>query len=561
MKKGDNEELLSKLNRRFSHMKSRRVSWEESWEDIAKYVVPRRSIFDDENEAKDISKGIFDQTAIFAAQMLADGLQGYLVSPSIPWFKLTPEDRSVGNSVVLRRYLETIEEVLYASFQRSNFYQTVNENFVDAVSIGTTTMYAEEDLYEDRIRFTARHPKEVFVEQDRYGKITTLFRRFKIKRRDLLDYFPEAQLPEELRKEMEVSGVFDDSETEYNIIHAVFPRKDRVLGKLDGKGKKFASIYFIEERDDVILRESGYDLFPYAVWRWRTNTDEEYGRSPAMDCLADVKALNQMNRSMLKRSQLEAEPMFNAPASARGHGGIKIQPNGINWMVKPTDKLEAVGLGMQYSIGKDQMESKKQRIQETFRADVFLMLSQSDNQMTAREVVERQGEKAAVLGSIIGRMASEFLDPIIDIVFNIENKAGRIPPPPQGIQLPTIKVDYIGPLAQAQRKYHATQGIDQALAQIIPLAQINPNILDHLDFDAIAQRIASATGMSADLMREEAQVQAMRQQKAMQQQQAQAQQQAMLQADLYSKTGKAPESGSPAEMLAEQQRQMIERNT
>ena len=50
---------------------------------------------------------------------------------------------------------------------------------------------------------------------------------------------------------------------------------------------------------------------------------------------------------------------------------------------------------------------------------------------TATEVMKMEGEKAALLGAVVGNTESEVLDPSINRTFRIEYEAGRLPPIPE----------------------------------------------------------------------------------------------------------------------------------
>ena len=235
------------------------------------------------------------------------------------------------------------------------------------------------------------------------------------------------------------------------------------------------------------------------------------------------------------------------------------KPDARNYL-KPGEKPpEPLLSGAQYPMALQDQQWVKERIEDHFLVDFFLMLQRSkDIVKTATEVMEMQAEKAAVLGTLIGRLQSEFLDPTIDLMFYNGVKAGRIPPPPvallqwmvaNGETAGNIKVEYIGPLAQAQKRFHVTQGVIQGLNSTLPYAQMKPEILDLYDWDEVIRAIAEAQGMPARLVLDEKAVAAIRLARQQAMQQAAQQQQEMAGADAYQKMQKAPEAGSPLEKV------------
>jgi hypothetical protein len=81
----------------------------------------------------------------------------------------------------------------------------------------------------------------------------------------------------------------------------------------------------------------------------------------------------------------------------------------------------------------------------------------------------------------------------------IEKKAGRLPMPPRGLD-PKLAFgfQFIGPLAQAQRKYIRVNGYMNGLSAVTQLAQFAPDILMNFDFNTAAREIAIANGYPHD---------------------------------------------------------------
>ena len=97
-------------------------------------------------------------------------------------------------------------------------------------------------------------------------------------------------------------------------------------------------------------------------------------------------------------------------------------------------------------------EQKRTSIKRAFFVDLFLLLANYTDQMTATEVAERVNEKMLILGPMLGRLMSELLDPIITRTFNILLRLKKIPPPPPELANQDYKVKYISPLAKANEQ-------------------------------------------------------------------------------------------------------------
>jgi len=500
-----------------------RKPWEPLWKDINDLVLPRRSFWDiDATEGQKPSVKTYDGTAIACLQLMVDGLLGALVNQIDRWFRLVMEDKSQQNLEDVADWLEENEEILYAEFSRSNFYESISEFFMDAGSIGTAVMFTEDEIVSDRMLFSTRHIKECYLAESKTGMVDTLYRDYVMTNRAAYQMWGN-KLPQQ-RQDAAKSAAYAKA----HIIHAVFPRSDRVPGKIDGINKEFASVY-VDKDHSQIIDIGGYDEFPYLAWRWRKNSDEAYGRSPAADAINDIFRINQVGLTMLKAAQLAVEPPLNVPDSMKGTE--RIVPRGYNYY--PTgsrDRIEAINLFQNYPIGKDQEESIRDQIRENFRTRIFLLMEQLEKgNYTATEIIERQGEKAAVLGATIGRLNSECLIPLIDRAYKICDRKGILPPPPPSLMSGgRVHVEFQGPLAMAQKRYHQTRGVQAGVEFLKQMAELDPNgqsaFLDNADLDELARIGMDSSGIPQKVIRELSQVMAIRKtrQAAIQAQQKQA---------------------------------------
>lgn len=514
------------ITQRYKELETIRKDYESLWQYIIDYVCPRRYNIDGtKSKGLKVGEMMFDSTGPESLNVLAAGLYGYLVSPNLRWFRLKLNRYGLDDIPEVASWLEACEEVMYWSFGRSNFYSEIYEYFQDGGSIGTATIYSERDEVEQKNVFSTLNPGQVFISCNRYGLVDTVFRKFKLTARKALQEYDKAKLPDNIQRQATTKGS-EDQETEY--IHAVFPRSDVEMYRegrewrptLGVKGMPFESITVC---DNKIVKESGYRLNPFAVWRWRVNSEEDYGRSPASDAIVDVLGANQMERTLLNAAHRAVDPPLMAPESLRGK--VRIKPGGMNYYEDYNQRIYPIeGLLDRYPIGLDKEKDKRRAIKAHFMTDFFTLLSSAameGRELTVPQVMEMQGEKAAMLGPIIGRLAAECLNPIIDRVYQLESEAGNMPPPPEILRQfggQAIEVDYMGPLAQAQKRLFKTQGVSQSISAIAPLAQVKPNVLDIIDFDKTAREILEANGMPTKTIRPPAKVEEIRKAEAEQQQ-------------------------------------------
>jgi hypothetical protein len=416
----------------------------------------------------------------------------------------------------VKAWLQEWEKGLYSEFLNSNFYEEISPFFLDGGSYATAVMYSEDDVAKSRVMFSTRHLGEIYIAEDRYGMVDTTHRKYLMTAKCASDEFGDSVLSDKI-----VKSAKEKPDTEYEFIHAVFPNNDQSYGKIDSANKPFTSAY-IEATGEKILKLGGYDDNPYFVWRWRKNAHEVYGRGPAHDALIDIRALNQIRKDTLTQSQRAAAPPMNVPDEMKFK--VRLTPDGLNYYKDTGRYITPINTGSNFTIAFQLIEDYREIIKKHFRVDFFLMLAEAERQMTATEIIERQGEKAAVLGSTIGRLNNEVLNPLIDRITNIAYKSGRLPPPPDVLLEyggGKIDVDYMGPLAQAQRRLFKTQGVMRSLEAVAGIVQIMPEVLDNIDPDVVAKELLESFGFPQKAIRKPEDVEEIRTARAQAQEAAQ----------------------------------------
>ena len=507
-----NENLVKLITGRQSKLESEKSNFWDRFQEVADYVCPH--LEDMRGNLKPGSKKgskIYDGTAEGAAVLAADGIHGYHVSPAFPWFKYIMNRKKANAVPQVKEWLQEIEFNMYMALNRSNFYSEMWPYIYDGFTIGTALIYPEEDLAETRIIFETVHPGEIFISENKYGEIDILHRKRKRTARQLIQMFGAENLTPAVKITYETQPF-----QEYEIIHAVFPREEYDDRLQDAKNKRFASVWLLSAGNHI-CRVSGFDFFPYHVWRYMRTGKEPYGISPAILAMADIKGLNLMSKTMLGVAQLAVDPAYNVPSYLQGK--VQLKPRGLNYLTSWQDKITPVNTGSGFPIGIDREQAKQRAIKERFHVDTFLMLAnlEGKGQRTAYEVSEMMAEKAAVLGAELGPLNMQ-LDQILEHVYNIELAAGRMPGPPDILYEmagtdPYLRFDpvYMGPLAQAQRERFQKDGIRKFFAEVSPLVQLKPESLDNLDADKTFRILADSNGVPEEILKGPEDVAAIRQ--------------------------------------------------
>jgi hypothetical protein len=533
---GINEESRLYVQR-YMDLKDQRKEWENEWEDIRDYILPRTGRFDEdtkpgENETGRYNK-ILDATASRALRVLAAGMQGGLTSPARPWFKLSLYDEDLLDIKPISEWLEKVQKRMYTLFSRSNFYNAIHRLYKEECGYGQAVVVVEEDDVDDA-RFVVLTCGEYYLVENERGMIDTMYRVLWMQARQMEQKFGKSVLPDDVKKQLEEDN--GNPFAWFKVLHCIRPRKNLDASKLDNLNFPFESIYIAMQNDYPIVRESGYRESPLAAPRWETNTGDVYGRSPGHDVLPDTKMLMEETADYLKALQKQNDPPL------KGTAGLKNEVSHLSATVTYTnDQMQNDALKPIYEVKPDiaamvaARQDTRQQIREGLYNDLFLMLIEPTPNMTATEVAERHEEKLLMLGPVIERQFYELLTPIIERVYAIMGRKGMIPEPPPELtdaiqndgRTQDMKIEYVSLLAQAQ-KLVATQSIRAVTAYITGMAEYKPEVLDKLNHDSAVDEYVEATGAPSVMINNEDTIKEIRdnreaQQAALAQQQREAQ--------------------------------------
>jgi len=552
--------LYDEITSKYKQLAELRKPWESTWKDIARFVNPKRVEWESEPGTQEARRAteVYSSTAISALDLMCNGLIGYLVSRTTPWIRLKAEDTQLMQYSEVRQYFQDVEEQLYSEFNRSNFYDIMSELFHDAGSTGTACAHIDEDVGRERVNFTARHPKEIYLADDRYGVVDTVYRRYTMTVKQIIEEFA-GKNGDGAGNMLDEAWIDENKERpfkKFSVIHAVYPREKRDQSKDDNRNKKYASVYILEGQQRV-LRNSGIDELCDIVWRWDKNTDEVYGRSPAWNALADIMRDNRIAKDLMRLGEYTVNPAVQYPG--RIEYRLSLMPGGKNPYRDPNELIQPIKLG-DYPVGNDRELRLTEAIKDAFFVDFFLGLQEISKTMTVPEVMERQSEKATVLSAAVGRINSELLDPMITKTFEVATDAGRMPIPPDVLLEygARVKIEYIGPLAQVLQRTFATQGIKRSLENVLPYMQFFPDMLDTINSDELVKQMMIAGGMPEKIIRGDDEVAMIRQQRAMQAQALQQQQAMETMAKAAPGLNQPMADGSMLQQIAEGSRGLVD---
>lgn len=515
-----------KLCTRFNKIKSTRAPIESHWQDLSKYFLPTRyGTLVKQVPGQKFDTDIYDTTGMHSLQIAASGIHGYLTNPSDRWFALNVEGDTDGEGDA---WLHTVEERMFQAINKSNFNEQIHELYLDLICFGTGAFYVQEsDSPDYDALFYTRPISEIFISESEEKVVDTVFRLTELTARQARQRWGK-DAGETVQHLLDANKPDDMVE----FLHVVMPREEREQGKKDKLNMPFASIW-IDYKKKNKISEGGYREFPFMVPRYSKTAGHDYGYSPCMISLPEQKMLSKMSETTLKAAQKLVDPPIVLPDDGYLLP-LDTTPGAVNFKNPSLQgEMDVLQIPHQLPIGLEMEENRRQMIRTQLFTDLFLMLSSlRDKQMTATEVNERVSERLIVLAPVLGRLSKELLKPTLERLFNIMLRNNRVPKPPASLQGRGTEIEFISPLAQAQKSAKVGT-IQQMLMTIMNAAQALPDILDMVDIDKVGEEMGKVYNLQ-HLLRSDAEVRKIREQRQQQMQQAQM----MESAERMAKTGK-----------------------
>lgn len=503
------------LVQRLTSLESERSSWMTHWQELAEHLRPRGSrLFSNPNTNRGdkVNDSIIDSTPLIARRTTEAGMMSGITSPSRPWFRYTTPDARVAEGEGAKEWLRQVEEVVREHFQKSNVYEALHLVYSDLITFGTSAMLLEEDE-KSVFRAYVFPIGQYCLSNSARLTVDTCFRKFKMTVRQLVQRFGEENCSTHTKSMW--ANKNSSSENWVEVVHAIVPnekyKKDSVEGN---EGKKWLSCWFETGGEDKFLRESGYGEFPILAPRWAITGEDVYGYCPGMDVLADCKELQLLAKREAQAFDKVVRPPMQGPSSLYSSGRASLLPG----VMTPVDGAGVYQPSMTINpqalpAFAAKRELLRQAIREGLYSNLWLMVSQADNDMTATEVVERREEKLLQLGTVLERLQNDLLSPLHERAFSILLARGLIPPPPEELQGGELRIEFLSNMAQAQ-KAAGIVAIQRFLGAALQAAQAIPSILDKVDSDQIMDETATMLGVPPGVVRTDEEVAALREQRA-----------------------------------------------
>jgi len=490
---------LNKIIARYTRLETSASQRDEWINRIARYAMPTlyNYKYDQSNTRANLPHDIFDSSMVQSAQIFSSGIYSYLTNPATHWLTLSLKQKELLNTDGVRDWLQHVENRVYSKLVESNFYPNMHMCYRSLI-FGNCVLYREREGV--TVRYRALPLAECYFERDYTGNIVSMWRNIKKTPLEIVSEFPTT-VSEKVRK-MAVEG---SGETYINCIHVVRPRSHRDMKKFDSKNKAYESLV-IDKDNKTLLKESGYDTFPFFIGSFIDDPSSAYGYGPGHMSLYDAKTLNQMMLTTIRAAQKQTDPPISLP-----HDGYIMpflqDPGAVNFRLTsdPRDVAQPLSNAANFQVGLQMIADSRDRIRAAFFVDLFLSITNTTKRMTVPELQERIAERAPLLGPVIDNLTSGLLRNVITDLINIMADNEEIMPPPPSLEGSEYTIEWLSPLAKAQKisDLNAISAFGQLLAGAM---QMNQDVVDNVDFDILVRQASDAIGLDQTIIREPGEV-------------------------------------------------------
>ncbi len=531
---------------RFGQLKMARAIHESHWADCYKYGAPERqqnfsSTQSNQSQRQDDRINLYDSTASDSIQVLVSMIMNGVTPSNAIWFKAQPD--GIDDLSVLtegERWLEDVCQFMWRNIHAANFDSESFETITDVVTAGWGVLYTDIDREAGGgYVFESWHPGNCFIGSTRAdGLIDTIYREHEMTAEAMVNTYGADNCHHTVVEQAKTAP-----DTKFTLLHVIQPRKSKGAGQID-KDMPFASTH-LDFGNKHMLKESGYHEFPCSIPRLRRLPNSVYGNGQMSIALPDAKMANELMKTTINSAELQLGGMWIAqddgvlnPHTVKIKARHIIIANDVNSMKRLDD-------GANFQIADYLLQNLQGGIRRKLMADQLPTIG--TQQMTATEIHTRVELIRQMLGPMYGRLQTEYLQSILDRCFGLALRAGALGNPPEELQGRNLSFKFVSPMARSQRMEEVT-ATERYVMSLSSMAQVEPTILDNINFDSVAVITGSGLGVPQNIMRTADEVQQLRQAKQeAQEKQAQAQQQAAM----MDKAGDALAKGMAPQMASE----------
>lgn len=448
-----------------------------------------------------------------SALTLVRGIKSQMTPQAREWIQWGPAPE-VDNDPTRQWFLRCTRRAL-PHLEAGGFYNALTEALFDAVASGNAPMRVEAGT-RTALRFTSLDIGSYAMSEDGDGKIRNIWQRMTRTVAEAAAEWGEESLPQTLREMPQ-----DRRLTTHEVFLIYIGERKEVTATAGPLSMPFA-VVTIHEKTKHVVNEGGVMEWPVPVLRWlECSGPSVWGVGPGEMALLDSRGVNYLDLKMGEAVGKLVDPPLAAMDNVTGaldlrEGGVSI----ISDLANAPRQIYEVG-DVRFLDGF--LTKKEAQLERFFHAPLFAAFLNETRQITAEEARLKHGEKLDQFLETFSRIVT-WLNEILERVFMILLRGGYFEPPPPEAYLPSAsgdqflypKLTHQSPMAMAMNSMAGNQ-IRGFLADMLPVAQVRPEVLDHIDFGKAVRIMGQESAALAEIILPLREVQALQQQRQQQQ--------------------------------------------
>ena len=534
------EEIIDLRNRELALQANIRSLWQQTANKLYPYVQ-----IDSTFEPGSIrTTEIYDQTPMLDAEDMVSGLKQILIPSGQPFFAIKIGTNNEIDDTA-QRYTSMLTEVSHEKIYKSNFITEFDEVLRSLIIFGPASIFSE---WTKRTGLNYKNcvlGSYQFLENSKKlvdGIVLTV----KYTPRQAIEEFGKEKVGEEVMK------AFGDPKKQNELFSFVYLVRPREIIKPNLSQRFFGNMPWkatvVNEKEKLIVAESGFPEFPYHSARWKRPANEKHGRGIGTEILPQIKVLDRTMRNWIDVGNLWANPPREVLYSV--DGPVRVTPGAKN-IVQEMGSIKALdsNLNGNFPIADTSLDRQQLIIDRAFFRDAFSPLENlTGDRRTTLEIRERIKQTWHKIGPPVARVWYELLEGCVTRSILLLIRNGEVEPPPVELQGVNFGLEFVGPFALELRSQQA-RAFQEWVSFVGEMESVFPGATDNVDPDDAIIRMGHTFGVNTEDMSSEEERDEKRRIRQEKEEAQLALQMAQVGGQAYQGATKAPEEGSPAEAL------------
>lgn len=488
--------------------------WTPLWRDCTAFCCPHKQKAVDNSYAQ-LTQQVRPRfnpmrqssTAIDALNTASGGVKSWIIPGGDEGWGGQWEAPPMMKSIAVKDWYADCTLRSIAPMKSGSFFTAVHEMIQDLLVFGTAGILIDEGNERLPMYCEAIMPINFVFERDWTGEVLRVIITWSKPANLIKEQFsrPGDRIPEAVQNDIGSNG----GNVVHELIQSIYRRSDKEREEEredEPKGQVYGSCW-IHVATKTVMRERGYPECPFFAPRWNTwagTGPSNYGTSPAMQAIADIKGVNLMDMVIATRAELEINPRVKVAPSQTSP--VDLSPGGLTMVNDMNDVDEWGVVKGSYPAGVDQIERIERRINRAFFKDLFEAVTPvaQEREITNYVADAIKREAAAKLTPAIERFEQDFFDGAMRRVFNILARAGYFEDPPEeaGYRDSVSGVwQFAPPQAIQSNRWTRTvnarkgQAFIQSVTRDMQIAAIDPTIMDKYNFDLATRELSRNDGL------------------------------------------------------------------